>query len=225
MAPLRAIRVGRSFGCALWLRHVHDQDAIGVRAIAGRLEQLAATLVQGLDRPRRVDQEMPERPDRHIRLRRGEPSKMLGRRHGLEQAPGDPILLVARLRLIDAAPVVLEQVVLPLTGQIEQPAIDWTAGAVTLILEQQLGATIARLAAALTAVIFSVRDAARLRRQPGTPAMETRSTLYELHSRPLAATIALVPSDCGAHVIDLVTRDSDNGGRVTLRQPQQSAEC
>ncbi|MDP9313603.1 MAG: GntR family transcriptional regulator [Chloroflexota bacterium] len=146
-------------------------------------------------------------------------------RTALALAPRDPVLLVTRLRAVDAVPVVLERVVLPLTGQVEPNEVDWTSGGVAPILEQWLGVTLGRLEVALTAVILDRPDAAQLQRQPGMPAMETRSTLYDAMGQPAAVIVALVPSDGDPHVIDMVARQGQSGGGVTLRQPHQSAEC
>lgn len=125
-----------------------------------------------------------------------------GERQALDLARGDGVIRIARVRSLDATPLVLETVSLPrrLFSGIEDGPVP---NNLYSLYAARYGVTVASARERLKAVALNADDAALLAAAPGTPALRIDRLALSLDGAPVERRISLCLTDTTHYLSDL----------------------
>lgn len=115
--------------------------------------------------------------------------------------PGERVVHVLRLRLLEGEPVALETCYLPegVAGQLGPD--DFREGALYDVLEDRCGVRVMQARESFTAVVLGAYEAERLGVSPGAPALSVERVAYAAGDRPVEVRLGLLRGDrCRYHV-------------------------
>jgi GntR family transcriptional regulator len=113
----------------------------------------------------------------------------------LEAEPGERLLELERLRLIDGTPVVYQRSHLPLWIAADLEALDLEAGSLYDYLDQTLGVEVVRAQETLRPIVLASREATLLEATEGSPAIVSERLTYTTGDRPIVYDEATMPGD------------------------------
>ncbi len=193
--PLLARRFGVSIGTVR--RAVDDlvaerilvrQQGRGTFVVAHTRDYMLDVFFRIVDRDGR--KELPR--TEQLSFRRGTAGALDARLLGI--APGDPVWRVRTLQYLQGAPVIVDDLRLPLELF---PTIDARSFAdrdatVYGLLQQRYGVSVVRTEELIDVATADARSAALLRVLPGTPLLRIRRTGYAYKDRPVETRLRLV---------------------------------
>jgi GntR family transcriptional regulator len=113
----------------------------------------------------------------------------------LAVAPGEAIMRLERLRLVDGEPLVLETAHLPLAPFPGLPDHDFAARSLYAVLREDYGREVAAATETLEPVMPGPREAALLGTRPDTPALLVRRITRDVQGAVLEQASALLRGD------------------------------
>jgi GntR family transcriptional regulator len=113
----------------------------------------------------------------------------------LEVEPGERLLELERLRLIDGKPVVYQRSHLPLWLAADLAALDLEDGSLYDYLDQTLGVEVVRAHETLRPIVLAAREAKLLDAAAGSPAIVSERLTYTTDDRPIVYDEATMPGD------------------------------
>lgn len=113
----------------------------------------------------------------------------------LEVEPGERLLELERLRLIDGKPVVHQRSHLPLWVATDLEALDLEAGSLYDYLDQTLGVEVVRAHETLRPIVLAPREATLLEAAEGSPAIVSERLTYTTDDSPVVYDEATMPGD------------------------------
>jgi GntR family transcriptional regulator len=125
--------------------------------------------------------------------------------------PGEPVVVVRRLRLADGIPIVVEEAVLVGRTASVVMAADLEAGSLHAALTAS-GLQLRRGSATITAEAASREDARLLELVQGAPLLVERRVITDAHGRPIEATESRYPGDRYALAVRFEVGTTDGRG-------------
>lgn len=132
---------------------------------------------------------------------------------------GARVLRLARLRLADGEPVLLETAHLPLESFPGLEEVDLEKGSLYRTLRGRYGVELGDLRQTLVPVLLG-SDAAVLETDPERPGVRTALTTYDTSGRPVEYTLSLVRGDRCEYHVEFRAGEQDRNGSAHLRQTQ-----
>jgi GntR family transcriptional regulator len=131
---------------------------------------------------------------------------------GLEVRPGDPVVIVARLRLADGVPIARERAVLVRRTADVVLAADLEGGSLHAALAEA-GIELRSGTATIVAAAATTEDAGLLDVPEGSPLLVERRVILDGHGRRVEATESRYPADRYALDVRFEVEDARSGGR------------
>lgn len=132
----------------------------------------------------------------------------------------DLILRLARLRLANDEPLLLETIHLPLGRFADLETVDLERQSLYQVLKQRYDAQVTYLKESLEPVLLTPHEAALLRTQAGMPGMLARIVTFDQHYDPIEHSVSLVRGDRCQYEIELAPSDDGQAGGWSIRQTQ-----
>ena len=132
----------------------------------------------------------------------------------------DLVLRLARLRLANDEPLVLETIHLPLGRFADLDNVDLERQSLYQVLKHRYDAEVTFIRESLEPVLLTPHEAALLRTQPGMPGMLARIVTFDQRNDPIEHSVSLVRGDRCQYEIELAPSDDRQGGGWSIRQTQ-----